>query len=129
MAAKQLTFGTDAREQMRTGAYKAFRAVSATLGPKGRLVTIAKSFGSPKQTKDGVTVAKEIEIANDVLRQEGKPEAMLENIAKGKLGRFFKDNTLVNQDFIKDNKLSVSEYVKSVDAGLVVTGFKRVALA
>lgn len=78
---------------------------------------------------DAETIAKEIEIAKDVLRQEGKPEAMLENIAKGKLGRFFKDNTLVNQDFIKDNKLSVSEYVKSVDSGLTVTGFKRVALA
>ena len=78
---------------------------------------------------DAATVEKEIEIAKDLLRQEGKPEAMLENIAKGKLGRFFKDNTLVNQDYIKDSKLSVSEYVKSVDSGLTVTGFKRVALA
>lgn len=78
---------------------------------------------------DAAVIEKEIEIAKDLLRQEGKPEAMLDNIAKGKLGRFFKDNTLVNQDYIKDSKLSVSEYIKSVDAGLVVTGFKRVALA
>jgi elongation factor Ts len=78
---------------------------------------------------DAATIEKEIEIAKDLLRQEGKPEAMLDNIAKGKLGRFFKDNTLVNQDYIKDNKLSVSEYVKSVDSSLTVTGFKRVALA
>lgn len=78
---------------------------------------------------DAATIEKEIEIAKDLLRQEGKPEAMLENIAKGKLGRFFKDNTLVNQDYIKDNKLSVSEYIKSVDGSLIVTGFKRVALA
>jgi len=78
---------------------------------------------------DAATVEKEIEIAKDLLRQEGKPEAMLDNIAKGKLGRFFKDNTLVNQDYIKDSKLSVSEYIKSVDSGLTVTGFKRVALA
>jgi elongation factor Ts len=78
---------------------------------------------------DSAVVEKEIEIAKDLLRQEGKPEAMLDNIAKGKLGRFFKDNTLVNQDYIKDSKLSVSEYIKSVDAGLTVTGFKRVALA
>lgn len=78
---------------------------------------------------DAATIEKEIEIAKDLLRQEGKPEAMLDNIAKGKLGRFFKDNTLVNQDYIKDSKLSVSEYVKSVDGGLTVTGFKRVALA
>ena len=77
---------------------------------------------------DSETIAKEIEIAKDILRQEGKPEAMLDNIAKGKLARFFKDNTLVNQDYIKDNKLSVAEYIKSVDANLVVTGFKRAAL-
>lgn len=78
---------------------------------------------------DAATIEKEIEIAKDQLRQEGKPEAMLDNIAKGKLGRFFKDNTLVNQDYIKDSKVSVSEYVKSVDSGLTITGFKRVALA
>ena len=73
-------------------------------------------------------IEKEIEIAKDQLRQEGKPEAMLENIAKGKLNRFFKDNTLVNQSFIKDSKQTVSQYVKSVDGNLEVTGFKRVAL-
>ncbi|WP_228236959.1 translation elongation factor Ts [Allomuricauda sp. M10] len=77
---------------------------------------------------DQSIIDKEIEIAKDQLRQEGKPEAMLDNIAKGKLNRFFKDNTLVNQDFIKDSKLSVAQYVKSVDASLTVTGFKRVAL-
>ena len=77
---------------------------------------------------DAATVEKEIEIAKDQLRQEGKPEAMLDNIAKGKLKRFFKDNTLVNQAYIKDAKQSVSDYVKSVDPGLSVTGFKRLAL-
>ena len=77
---------------------------------------------------DAATIEKEIEIAKDQLRQEGKPEAMLDNIAKGKLKRFFKDNTLVNQAYIKDGKQSVSDYVKSVDSGLTVTGFKRVAL-
>ncbi|WP_394759939.1 translation elongation factor Ts [Flavobacterium sp.] len=77
---------------------------------------------------DADTIAKEIEIAKDILRQEGKPEAMIENIAKGKLGRFFKDNTLVNQDYIKDSSMSVANYVKSVDANLIVTGFKRAAL-
>ncbi len=77
---------------------------------------------------DADTIAKEIEIAKDLLRQEGKPEAMIENIAKGKLGRFFKDNTLVNQDYIKDSAMSVSAYIKSVDTNLTVTGFKRAAL-
>jgi len=77
---------------------------------------------------DASVVEKEIEIAKDQLRQEGKPEAMLDNIAKGKIKRFFKDNTLVNQAYIKDGKISVSDYVKSADPDLVVTGFKRVAL-
>lgn len=74
------------------------------------------------------TIDKEIEIAKDQLRQEGKPEAMLDKIAQGKLKRFFKDNTLVNQDFIKDSKQSVAQYVKSADPALEVTGFERVAL-
>jgi elongation factor Ts len=77
---------------------------------------------------DAEIIAKEIEIAKDLLRQEGKPEAMLENISKGKIQRFYKDNTLVNQDYIKDSSMSVAAYVKTVDAGLTVTGFKRVAL-
>ena len=77
---------------------------------------------------DQSTIDKEIEIAKDQLRQEGKPEGMLDNIAKGKLKRFFKDNTLVNQDFIKDGKQSVAAYVKSNDSNLNITGFKRVAL-
>jgi elongation factor Ts len=77
---------------------------------------------------DAAVIEKEIEIAKDQLRQEGKPEAMLDNIAKGKLQRFFKDNTLVNQDYIKDGSMSVSAYVKSVNPGLTVTGFKRAAL-
>jgi elongation factor Ts len=77
---------------------------------------------------DASIIEKEIEIAKDQLRQEGKPEAMLDNIAKGKLKRFFKDNTLVNQAFIKDGKISVADYVKSNDPDLVVIGFERVAL-
>jgi elongation factor Ts len=77
---------------------------------------------------DQAIIDKEIEIAKDQLRQEGKPEAMLEQIAKGKLNRFFKDNTLINQDFIKDSKMSVDQYVKSSDKNLSVTGFARVAL-
>lgn len=77
---------------------------------------------------DQAIIEKEIEIAKDQLRQEGKPEAMLDNIAKGKLKRFFKDNTLVNQAFIKDSKQSVAQYVKSVKNDLTITAFARVAL-
>lgn len=77
---------------------------------------------------DQTVIDKEIEIAKEQLRAEGKPEAMLDNIAKGKLNRFFKDNTLVNQDFIKDNKTSVADYVKTGNANLKITGFERVSL-
>jgi len=76
---------------------------------------------------DQATIEKEIEIAKDQLRQEGKPEAMLDNIAKGKLKRFFKDNTLVNQDFIKDSKQSVAQYVKTL-GDVTIVDFKRAAL-
>jgi elongation factor Ts len=76
---------------------------------------------------DASVIEKEIEIAKDQLRQEGKPEAMLDNIAKGKIKRFFKDNTLVNQAFIKDAKQSVAQYVKSI-GDVTVIDFRRVAL-
>src|SRR5881409_907642 len=62
MAAKQIAFEQDAREAMRKGIAKLARAVKITLGPKGRNVILQKSFGSPTITKDGVTVAKEIEL-------------------------------------------------------------------
>lgn len=77
---------------------------------------------------DQETIDKEIEIAKDTLREEGKPENMLDKIAQGKLQRFFKDNTLVHQTYIKDSKQSVSEYVKSVNGDLEIVGFERVAL-
>lgn len=77
---------------------------------------------------DAAVIEKEIEIAKEQLRAEGKPEAMLENISKGKIQRFYKDNTLVNQDYIKDGSMNVAAYVKSVDANLTITGFKRAAL-
>src|SRR5436309_16037027 len=62
MSAKQIAFDQEAREAMRRGVAKLARAVKVTLGPKGRNVIIQKSFGSPTVTKDGVTVAKEIEL-------------------------------------------------------------------
>ncbi len=81
--------------------------------------------------KDGVdssVVEKEIEIGKDIARQEGKPEEMLEKIALGKLNKFFKDNTLLNQDFVKDSSKNVAAYLKEQDADLTVTGFKHVML-
>src|ERR1700709_2604392 len=64
MAAKDVKFGADAREKLLRGVDILADAVQVTLGPKGRNVVIDKSFGAPRTTKDGVTVAKEIELAD-----------------------------------------------------------------
>ena len=61
-------------------------------------------------------------------RQEGKPEAMIEKIAMGKLNRFFKDNTLLNQLYVKDSKKTVAAYLQSIDKNLTITEFKHVTL-
>lgn len=73
-------------------------------------------------------IEKELEIAKDQLRQEGKPENMIENIAKGKLQKFFKENTLVHQPFIKESKLSVAEHVKTINPDLEVVGYIRYSI-
>ncbi|TQD40411.1 translation elongation factor Ts [Haloflavibacter putidus] len=81
--------------------------------------------------EDGVpqdVVDKEIEIAKETLRKEGKPEEMLDKIAQGKIKRFYKDNTLVNQVSIKDSKTTVQEHVQSLGKDVKVVGFERVAL-
>jgi len=74
-------------------------------------------------------INREIEIGKDQARQEGKPEAMIEKIAMGKLNKFFKENTLLNQAFIKESKKSVQQYLQGYDKELTVTGFKRLALS
>ena len=73
-------------------------------------------------------INKELEIGKDLARQEGKPEEMLDKIAQGRLGKFFKENTLLNQSYIKDNKLTVAKYLESVDKDLKVLKFHRIAL-
>ncbi len=73
-------------------------------------------------------IDEEIEIGKEQARRDGKPEELLERIAQGKLGKFFKENTLLYQEFIKDNKLTVDQYLKSVDKDLTVTSFKRYTL-
>jgi elongation factor Ts len=81
--------------------------------------------------KDGVdstTIERELEIAKDQIRAEGKPEEMVEKIAAGKLNKFYKDSTLLNQEFVKDSSKNVAQFLDSVEKGLTVTAFKRVAL-
>ncbi|WP_326981155.1 translation elongation factor Ts [Chryseobacterium sp. MYb264] len=74
------------------------------------------------------TIDKELEIERHKLVEEGKPANIIDNILKGKMQRFYKDNTLVHQDFIKDSSISVADYVKSVNGDLKVTGFIRISL-
>ncbi|OWY19974.1 elongation factor Ts [Sphingobacteriales bacterium UPWRP_1] len=73
-------------------------------------------------------IEKELEIGREQARAEGKPENMVDKIAMGKLKKYFKDSTLLNQQFVKDNEKTVKEYVKSVDKDLAVTAFRRVAI-
>jgi len=73
-------------------------------------------------------IAQEIEIGKDQARRDGKPEEMLEKIAQGKLTKFFKESTLLNQDFVKDNKITIRKYLQSANKELAVTEFKRFTL-
>ena len=70
----------------------------------------------------------ELELAREMTRQEGKPENMIEKIAEGKLNKFFKENTLLSQEFIRDSKISVAEYLKQTDANLTCCCFHRLQL-
>lgn len=81
--------------------------------------------------KDGVdpaVVEKEIEIGKEQARAEGKPENIIEKIAMGKLNKFYKENTLLSQSFVKDSSQSVSQYLDTVSKGLTVAEFKRVSI-
>ena len=73
-------------------------------------------------------IDKELEIAKEQTRLEGKPEEMVEKIALGRLSKFFKESTLLEQIFVKDGKISVREYVQKADKELTVTEFKRYSL-
>ena len=81
--------------------------------------------------KDGVDASvaeREIEVGKEQARAEGKPEAMLEKIAMGKLNKFYKDNTLLNQEFVKDNSMTIAQLLDSKSKGMTVSDFKRVAI-
>lgn len=77
---------------------------------------------------DKTIIEKELEIAKAQIIAEGKPANMVEKIAQGKLNKFFKDNTLLPQPFVKDNSKTVAQYLDSVTKGLTVAEFKRIAI-
>jgi elongation factor Ts len=98
--------------------YKDIAMQIAAMNP----VAIDKDFVKPE------TIAQEIEIGKEQARRDGKPEDMLEKIAQGKLTKFFKESTLLNQDFVKDNKMTIKQYLQSANKELTVTDFKRYSL-
>jgi elongation factor Ts len=85
-------------------------------------VAVDKSDVSPQ------VIEKEKEIGREQARNEGKAENMLDRIAEGKLNKFFKENTLLNQDFTKDSSKTVKQYLQAFDKDLTVTGFVRYTL-
>jgi elongation factor Ts len=98
--------------------YKDIAMQIAAMNP----VAVDKDFVKPE------TIAQEIEIGKEQARRDGKPEEMLEKIAQGKLAKFFKESTLLNQDFVKDNKMTIKQYLQSANKELTVTEFKRYSL-
>jgi len=82
-----------------------------------------------KEDVEQSIVDREIEIGKEQARESGKPEEILEKIAMGKLNKFFKENTLLNQEYIKDNKKTIRQYLSDTDSDLTVTTYNRLALA
>ncbi|MBL7965342.1 MAG: elongation factor Ts [Flavobacteriales bacterium] len=81
-----------------------------------------------KESVPAEVIAKEIEIGKELAIQEGKPAEMAEKIAQGRLTKFFKESTLLAQEFIKDNKVNVEQYLKQADKDLTAVDFKRHSL-
>lgn len=116
----------------RLGVLVALSANAAGVDEAGKDVAMQIAAMNPVAVdKDGVdatTIERELEIAKDQIRAEGKPEEMVEKIAAGKLNKFYKDSTLLNQEFVKDPSKNVAQFLSTVEKGLTVTAFKRVAL-
>ncbi|WP_347157654.1 translation elongation factor Ts [Pontibacter chitinilyticus] len=91
-------------------------------------IAAMKPIALDKDGVDSATIEREIEVGKEQARAEGKPENMLEKIAQGKLNKFYKENTLLNQEFVKDSSLTISQLLEKTSKGLKVSEFKRVAI-
>ena len=116
----------------RLGVLVALSADAAGAEEAGKDVAMQIAAMNPvaidKGDVDSRTIERELEIAKEQIRAEGKPEEMVEKIAAGKLNKFYKDSTLLNQEFVKDSSKSVAQFLSTIEKGLTVTAFKRVAL-
>jgi elongation factor Ts len=114
------------------GTLVSFNKAVADIDEKGHDIAMQIAAMNPiaidKSNVSQETIDREIEVGKELARQEGKPEAMLEKIAQGRLGKFFKENTLLNQDFIKDGKVTVAQYLQASDKDLTVSEFYRFGL-
>ncbi len=86
-------------------------------------ITAMRPIAIDNNGVDSETIEKELEIGREQARAEGKPENILDKIAQGKLKKFYKESTLLHQAFISDQKISVKQYLESVEPGLTVTDF------
>ena len=106
---------------------------AADIAEAGRQVAMQVAAMNPIAIdKDGVdarTIEREIEVGKDLAIQEGKPADMAEKIALGRLNKFFQENTLLSQAFVRDNKMTVEQFLNSTEKDLTVTDFKRFSLS
>lgn len=91
-------------------------------------VAAMKPVAVSKDDIDPAIIEKELEIGKELARKEGKPEAILDKIAQGRLNKFFKESTLLAQAFVKDGKQNVAGYLDGTEKGLTVTAFKHITL-
>ncbi len=116
----------------RAGVIVSFNKEGSAVEEPGRNVAMQVAAMKPiavdKTDVPQEIVDKEIEIGKELARNEGKPAEMLERIATGRLNKFFKETTLLNQVFVKDNKQTIASYLNSIESGLTVTDFKHISL-
>ncbi len=94
----------------------------------GMQIAAMRPIAVSKEGVDEATQQRELEIARDKAKADGKPEQILDKIAQGALNKYFKENTLLSQAFVKNNKQSVADYLNEANKGMTVTEFKRVEL-
>jgi elongation factor Ts len=110
-----------------------FSADGSDMNEVGRQVAMQVAAMNPlaidKSGVDDTTISRELEIGKELAIQEGKPADMADKIAQGRLNKFFKENTLLSQQFIRDEKVTVEQFLDNTLKGLTVTDFKRFSLS
>jgi elongation factor Ts len=120
---------SDSKKGVLVGLKNVGSADAAAVGRDVAMQIVAmKPVAVDKDGVDSATVEREIEIGKEQARAEGKPEAMLEKIAQGKLNKFYKEQTLLNQEFVKDGSMTIAQLLDSKSKGMTVSDFKRVAI-